>query len=73
MWHHSECGCDQHPRHALEPDCHHQRDCCCGSGYAPRQFPTREEIVEKLGEYLKQLRAEAGGVEERIAELKKES
>jgi len=37
-----------------------------------RHFPTREEIVEELEEYLKQLRAEAKGVEERIAELRKE-
>lgn len=71
MCHHSECGCEQHPRHTPEPGYHHQRDCCCGSGYAPRRFRTREEIVQQLEEHLKQLRAEAGGVEERIAELKK--
>jgi hypothetical protein len=41
-------------------------------GYAQRRFPTREEIVKKLEEYLKQLRAEARGVEERLAELRKE-
>ncbi|RLC66523.1 MAG: hypothetical protein DRH97_06300 [Chloroflexi bacterium] len=71
MYHDSECGCEQHSRQTPQHGMHHQRGCCCGSGYAPRQFPTREEIVEKLEEYLKQLRAEARGVEERIAELKK--
>ncbi|TET57851.1 MAG: hypothetical protein E3J50_00790 [Dehalococcoidia bacterium] len=71
MCHHSECGCEQHPHHAPEPGWHHQRGCCCGSGHAPGQSPTREEMVEKLEEYLKHLGAEAKGVEERIAELKK--
>lgn len=37
-----------------------------------RQFPTREETIGRLEEYLKQLQAEAKGVEERIAALKKE-
>ena len=36
-----------------------------------RRFPTREETIGRLEEYLKQLQAEAKGVEERIAELKK--
>ena len=36
-----------------------------------RQFPTTEETIGRLEEYLKQLQAEAKGVEERIAELKK--
>jgi len=33
---------------------------------------TRGEAINKLEEYLKQLQAEAKGVEERITELKKE-
>ncbi len=37
-----------------------------------RRFPNREEIIGRLEEYLKQLQAEAKGVEERIAGLKKE-
>jgi hypothetical protein len=41
-------------------------------GFGQRRFPTREEIIEGLEEYLKQLKAEAKGVEERLAELKKE-
>ena len=71
MCHHSECGCEQHSRHIPQHGMHHQRGCCRGPGYAPRQFPTGEETIEKLEEYLKQLGAEARGVEERISELKK--
>jgi len=71
MCHSAECGCERHARPA--PAYHHQGGCCCcGSGDAPRRFRTREEIAGELEEYLKQLRAEAKGVEERIAELKKE-
>jgi hypothetical protein len=36
-----------------------------------RRFPAREEIVAQLEEYLRHLQAEAKGVEERIAELRK--
>jgi DNA anti-recombination protein RmuC len=36
-----------------------------------RRFIPREEIIARLEEYLKQLQAEAKGVEERLAELKK--
>jgi hypothetical protein len=36
-----------------------------------RRFISQEEMGAQLEEYLKQLRAEAKGVEERIAELKK--
>jgi len=35
-----------------------------------RHFPTREEQIAWLEEYLKELQAEAKGVEERIAELR---
>jgi len=38
-----------------------------------RRFPTKEEIISRLEEYLKQLNLEAKGAEERIAELKKEA
>jgi len=37
-----------------------------------RRFFTKEEVIAQLEEYLKRLQAEAKGVEERIAELKKE-
>ena len=71
MCHSAECGCE---RHASPKHVYHQQGgrCCCGSGYAPGQSPTREETVAKLEEHLKQLGAEAKRLEERIAELKKE-
>jgi hypothetical protein len=71
MCHHPDCGCEQHFHHAPPRGWHHRWGCCCRPGYAPRRFPTKEEIIEDLEEYLKQLRAEAKGVEERITDLKK--
>jgi hypothetical protein len=49
--------------------------CCCGEGPGPgghfrRRFPTREERIAWLEEYLKELQAEAKAVEERIAKMK---
>ena len=50
--------------------------CCCGpvawgTGFPfERRFPTREERIAWLEEYLKDLQAEAQAVEERIAEMK---
>ena len=50
--------------------------CCCGpTAWGPglpfgRCFPTREERIARLEEYLKELQAEAKSVEECIAELK---
>ena len=37
-----------------------------------RRFISKEEVIAKLEEYLNQIQAEAKGVEERLAELKKE-
>jgi len=37
-----------------------------------RHFISGEEMITRLEEYLKQLHAEAKGVEEQIAEMKKE-
>ena len=54
----------------------HGGGCCCGpAAWGPgfpfgRRFPTREERIAWLEEYLKDLQAEAKAVEERIAELK---
>ncbi len=51
-------------------------DCCCGPmAWGPgfpfrRRFPTREERIAWLEEYLKALQAEAKAVEERLAHLK---
>ena len=68
--HSGDCGCGGH-----EPHGHHGCSCGChqhhgGMGFH-RRFVSRDEIISKLEEYLKQLQAEAKGVEERIAELKK--
>jgi len=59
--------------------------CCCGCHYGGgmhhgpgfglfghRRFISKEEVITHLEEYLKQLKAEAAGVEEHIAELKKQ-
>jgi cell division protein FtsB len=40
--------------------------------FGHRRFISKEEVIAHLEEYLKQLKAEATGVEEHIAELKKE-
>lgn len=65
-------GCERHFHHHGygEPyygGHHHHHGCC----YEVRHFPTREEMIEELEEYLEQLKAEVQGVEERLAELKK--
>lgn len=71
MYHTSECGCGHEARHTPHSGGHHHQGCCCATGYPHRRFPTREEIIARLEEYLKQLQAEVKGVEERIAELQK--
>jgi len=66
--HSGDCGCGGHEHHG---------GCRCGCHQLHRgtrfhrRFISREEIAAKLEEYLKQLQAEAKGVEERLAELKK--
>ena len=61
--------------HPTGHDCghhgHHSWGCCCASGSPSRRFPTREEVIAQLGEYLKSLQTEAKGVQERIDELRK--
>ena len=72
-----DCGCGGHERHGIDREWHHPVGCSCGChqyhegmGFH-RHFISREEIITRLEEYLKQLQAEAKGVEERIAEMKK--
>ena len=65
-------GCKQHFHHISHHGGQRQWGCCCSRDYMPQRFPTREKIIEELQEYLEQLRAEIKGVEERIAELRKE-
>jgi len=69
--HQIECGCGRHA-HVSGGGWHYRWSYGCAPDYAPQCFPTREEIIERLEEYLKQLRAEARGVEEHLAELRKE-
>lgn len=72
MCHQASCGCEQHS-HAQIPRGmpQHHEGCWCGHGH-PRRFLTKEESIQEMEDYLKQLHAEAEGVEESIAELKKE-
>jgi hypothetical protein len=72
MCHQSDCSGGQHAS-VLGGGWRHHRGCCCDTGYTQRHFPTKEESIEELQEYLKQLKAEAKGVEERIAEFRKGS
>ncbi len=46
---------------------------CCGTYGAGRSYLTKEEKLEMLTEYQKQLELEAKGVSERIKELKKQN
>ena len=73
--HHGDCGCGGHGRGENQGRHHGGCNCGChrhqgGMGFH-RRFISQEEIVARLEDYLKQLQAEAKGVEERIAELKK--
>ena len=65
-------GCGHSPHHTRGDIGHHPADYCCGTGHGFRRFHTREEMITRLEGYLKNLQAEAKGVEERITELKKE-
>ena len=72
MCHDTDCGCGKHDLISAEGRGLNHGDCCCATGYGRRRFFTREEAASELEEYLTSLRLEARGVEERIAELKKE-
>jgi len=67
--HQEYCDCGHPGHHGMGGQRHH--DGCCRPGFGLRRFPTREEMIAEMEEYLKQLRAETKGVEERLAELKK--
>lgn len=77
--HSGACGCGGHGHHGSDREGQPHAGCNCqchqhhdGMNFQ-RHFISREEIAARLEEYLKKLQAEAKGVEERIAELKKES
>ena len=65
----NDCCCS-YPGHQT-PWAGQQPQGCCTPDYPPRRFPTKEETISQLEEYLRNLQAEAKGVKERIAELKK--
>jgi hypothetical protein len=83
MHHEGGCGCSCHQEggrhHGGGQDfncgCHQNKGIYAGHGFGrfgQRRFISKEEIVARLEEYLKQLQAEVKGVEERLVELKKE-
>ncbi len=71
MHHTNECGCEHGGYHTSWQAGHHQAGCCCMPHHGVHRFPTKEEILAGLEEYLKHLQEEVKGVEERIAEFKK--
>lgn len=68
--HQEDCGCGYPVHHGMREQWYH-RGGCCHPGHGLRRFPTREEMIAEMEEYLKQLRAEVKGVEEHLADLKK--
>jgi hypothetical protein len=64
-FHHSGGCCHGHGEMG-----HHQGGHCGHSGYPGRRFFSQEEKIQYIEEYLKQLQAEAKGVEEYISKLK---
>jgi len=64
-------GCGHSPHHGYGSIVGHPSGCCCHSEEGFRKFHSREEQISRLEEYLQALQAEAKGVEESIAELKK--
>jgi hypothetical protein len=76
MYRDSMCGCWQQGKSTGEKrdEQSEAMEGCCGWGEHMgfhRQFMPREDRIKGLEEYLKQVQAEAKGVEERIAEMKK--
>ena len=79
--HHGEWGCHEgrHGAHHEECECgchegRHAGECGCHEGdleiHFERRFVTKAERLEELETYLKDLQAEAKGVQEKLAELK---
>ena len=76
MYREAECGCWQpgkQPGEKNDERFEGYSGCCGPGGYMQfhRNFLSREDIITRPEEYLKQIQAEAKGVEERIAEMKK--
>ena len=72
-FHHSGGCCHGHGESG-----HHREERCCHSGHSGhsghggRHFYSQEERIQHLEEYLKQLQAEAKGVEEYLSKIKTE-
>lgn len=72
-----ECNCDDESCGCSDGcSCHSSCGCCdcgCNSGHSHfvRQYYTKAEKITMLEEYLSELKAEAAGVEEELAELRK--
>lgn len=64
-------GQGQHSPHGHCGMANQGSGCCCSGGHGFRHFPSREEQVTMLEEYLENLKAEIKGVEEHLAEMKK--
>ncbi|MBI2077651.1 MAG: DUF5320 domain-containing protein [Euryarchaeota archaeon] len=45
---------------------------CCGPGFSGRRYLTKEEKLDWLNNYAKELESELQGVKERLKEIKKE-
>ena len=87
MHYENECGCGEHGhggRPGMSHTAKREHHGYCGyhhgggihrgsqfGSFGQRLFISKEEEIAHLEEYLKQLKAEATGVEEHIAELKK--
>ncbi|MCL6580133.1 MAG: hypothetical protein K6U08_00725 [Firmicutes bacterium] len=82
------CGCEgtSGPSAHVEPGpCHrpavpkpgHHPGCVCGCHSGPfgfrRRFTGKKELLQRLRDYLEELRAEAEAVEERIRELESDA
>ena len=70
--HHDDCGYGHPGHHGMTEHWQHQHGCGCHPRHGLRRFPTREEMIAQMEDYLKQLRAEAKGVEEHLVELRKQ-
>jgi len=69
-----ECTCGEETCSCGDDcDCHGGCGCGCESDHSHfvRQYYTKAEKIAMLEEYLSELKAEAAGVEEELAELRK--
>ena len=53
MCYYPDYGCERHFHHGLYRGWGHHHGWCCGPEHMPRQFRTKDEIIQDLEEYLK--------------------